>query len=335
MKTFPLLKTVKHVRERTEELRLGTEQKQSIVERMGTNHKRLIEELLEGRKTAVELQSLLHKPFGDRESAEELLMKIMTTFTESLSVLTASNGHEDHQSAASGEVYQVKPEPSHVEHSHCGDRSSEGSGESPKTQAFKDRRGSYKRRKTSQSWKVISTKIEDGQAWRKYGQKIILKASYPRAYFRCTRKYDQGCKATKQVQQIQDNPRTYQITYIGEHTCRTMIKASPMIIGPDLWPSQTVSSESGSPHRQNPNFFGSSSSSIPIVKQEDSKVGTPSDVTDNNVWLGLKDHLDFSEPTGICVSSNENVVSNMQWDDMVKSINFECDINFDEGFDAV
>ncbi|CAN6705387.1 unnamed protein product [Malus baccata var. baccata] len=190
-------------------------------------------------------------------------------------------------------------------------------------------------RKTSQSWKVISTKIEDGQAWRKYGQKIILKASYPRAYFRCTRKYDQGCKATKQVQQIQDNPRTYQTTYIGEHTCRTMIKASPMIIGPDLWPSQTVSSESGSPHRQNPNFFGSSSSSIPIVKQEDSKVGTPSDVTDNNVWLGLKDHLDFSEPTGICVSSNENVVSNMQWDDMVKSINFECDINFDEGFDAV
>lgn len=111
-----------------------------------------------------------------------------------------------------------------------------------------------------------------------------------------------------------------------------MIKASPTIIGPDPRRSQTVSSESGSPHRQNPNFFGSSSSSIPIVKQEDSKVGTPSDVTDNNVWLGLKDHFGLSEPAGICVSSNENVVSNMQWDDMdlVKSINFECDINFDE-----
>ncbi|CAN6709931.1 unnamed protein product [Malus baccata var. baccata] len=300
---------------------------------MGTNHKRLIGELHEGRKTAAELQILLQNPYGDRVLAEELLMKIMTTLAESLSVLTASDGHEDHQSAASGEVHQVKPEPSQVEHSHCGDRSSEDSGESRKTQAFKDRRGCYKRRKTCQSWTVTSTKIEDGQAWRKYGQKIILNAPYPRAYFRCTRKFDQGCKASKQVQQIQDNPLTYQTTYIGEHTCRAMIKPSPMIIGSNPRDSQTVSSESGTPHRQNPSFFGTSAPSILIAKQEDYKVGTPSDVTDNSMWHDLKDHLDLSETVGICVSSNEDVVSNMHWDEdmdyVVKSINFEEDFNFE------
>lgn len=117
---------------------------------MGSNHKRLIKELVEGKKTATELQMLLQKPFGDHgsASAEELVVKIMTSFTESLFVLAAEkknpgDGHEDHQSGAFGEVYQIKPEPSH---SHCDDRSSGDSGESRKGQGSKDRRGCYKRR---------------------------------------------------------------------------------------------------------------------------------------------------------------------------------------------
>ncbi|CAN6564094.1 unnamed protein product [Malus baccata var. baccata] len=62
---------------------------------MGTNHKRLIEELQEGRKAAVELHNLFQKPYGDRVLAEEILMKIMTVYSKSLSILTASDGHED------------------------------------------------------------------------------------------------------------------------------------------------------------------------------------------------------------------------------------------------
>lgn len=35
-------------------------------------------------------------------------------------------------------------------------------------------------RKSSQSWTQITANLEDGQAWRKYGQKDILNAQYPR-----------------------------------------------------------------------------------------------------------------------------------------------------------
>lgn len=48
-----------------------------------------------------------------------------------------------------------------------------------------------------------------------------------RSYFRCTRKYDEGCKANKQVQQIQETPQIlYKIIYIGEHSCRNILKKS-------------------------------------------------------------------------------------------------------------
>ncbi|KZV30060.1 WRKY transcription factor [Dorcoceras hygrometricum] len=44
--------------------------------------------------------------------------------------------------------------------------------------------------------------VEDGHAWRKYGQKMVLNAKHPRNYYRCTHKFDQGCQATKQVERM-------------------------------------------------------------------------------------------------------------------------------------
>lgn len=60
---------------------------------------------------------------------------------------------------------------------------------------------------------------QDGYSWRKYGQKPIVNAKHPREYYRCGHK-DQGCKATKQVQIVSDNPTQYKIIYLGKHTCR-------------------------------------------------------------------------------------------------------------------
>lgn len=60
---------------------------------------------------------------------------------------------------------------------------------------------------------------QDGYSWRKYGQKPIVNAKHPREYYRCGHR-DQGCKATKQVQIVSDNPTQYKIIYLGKHTCR-------------------------------------------------------------------------------------------------------------------
>ncbi|XP_048550381.1 transcription factor WRKY19-like [Triticum urartu] len=61
--------------------------------------------------------------------------------------------------------------------------------------------------------------LNDGLSWRKYGQKDILGAPYPRAYFRCTHRHTQGCQATKQVQRAAADPLLFDVVYHGTHTC--------------------------------------------------------------------------------------------------------------------
>ncbi|XP_039778939.1 transcription factor WRKY19-like [Panicum virgatum] len=65
----------------------------------------------------------------------------------------------------------------------------------------------------------------DGRQWRKYGQKHINNAKHPRSYYRCTYRQEQGCKATKTVQQQDDSsgadhPLMYTVVYHGQHTCK-------------------------------------------------------------------------------------------------------------------
>ncbi|KAM3300334.1 hypothetical protein ACQJBY_041384 [Aegilops geniculata] len=61
--------------------------------------------------------------------------------------------------------------------------------------------------------------LDDGMSWRKYGQKDILGATYPRSYFRCTHRHTQGCAATKQVQRATADPLLFDVVYLGAHTC--------------------------------------------------------------------------------------------------------------------
>ncbi|KAL4349579.1 hypothetical protein HN51_030728 [Arachis hypogaea] len=83
------------------------------------------------------------------------------------------------------------------------------------------RRGKYRRRRISKTWEVETSYLtDDGHTWRKYGQKALLNNKYPRNYYRCTHKYDQGCLATKHVQQIGEDPPLYKTVYSGQHTCR-------------------------------------------------------------------------------------------------------------------
>ncbi|CAH2071350.1 unnamed protein product [Thlaspi arvense] len=60
---------------------------------------------------------------------------------------------------------------------------------------------------------------DDGYSWRKYGQKDILGAKFPRDYYRCTHRSTQNCRATKQVQRPDDDPTVFEVTYRGTHSC--------------------------------------------------------------------------------------------------------------------
>ncbi|KAI3884748.1 hypothetical protein MKW92_005693 [Papaver armeniacum] len=61
--------------------------------------------------------------------------------------------------------------------------------------------------------------LDDGYSWRKYGQKDILGANYPRGYYRCTHSNAQGCSARKQVQRSDEDSSMFSVTYCGRHTC--------------------------------------------------------------------------------------------------------------------
>ncbi|KAL7095100.1 hypothetical protein ACP275_10G003300 [Erythranthe tilingii] len=205
---------------------------------------RVIGELTRGREVADQLRQMLRESHGvDASSsvlpAQGLVGKILDSFTHSLSILS-SGGDAD-------EVSQVPvgfSSPS---------LKSEDSGDSCKTPAPKDRRGCYKRRRSSETWtKETASLFEDGHAWRKYGQKDILNATHPRNYFRCTHKFDQGCQASKQVQKIQEDPPLYRTTYHGQHSCKDFLKSSSsphhIIMDPASHDSSSVIWSFGSRH---------------------------------------------------------------------------------------
>ncbi|OIT37288.1 PREDICTED: probable WRKY transcription factor 62 [Nicotiana attenuata] len=157
--------------------------------------------------------------------AENLVGQIMGSFCKTLSILKSNNSNEDSQIP----VVDVFP-------CRKDDRTSpEDSTGSCKKSSSKERRGYNKKRYfnrkiLAKSIKETSTLVDDGHVWRKYGQKQILDAPYPRHYYKCTNKFDQGCEAIKQVQRIQANPPQFRTIYQGHHTCKTYPTVSQMLL---------------------------------------------------------------------------------------------------------
>nr|GLL28060.1 probable WRKY transcription factor 70 [Ipomoea trifida] len=179
-----------------------------VPENLLVRQRRAITELVNGKATTVELQTLLQNPPPDGASSSlpaELVQQIVRSFTQAIFELTSGD--------AAAQICQIPSA------SACsGGLTFEDSGETTGKNKKKGRRGRYKKSKNSETWNKVSETQEDGGAWRKYGQKNILHSEHPRCYFRCTHKRDQGCRATKQVQRTSEG--LYQTTYFGYHTCK-------------------------------------------------------------------------------------------------------------------
>ncbi|KAA8516155.1 hypothetical protein F0562_019334 [Nyssa sinensis] len=178
---------------------------------------RLINELTQGRDLANQLKRL--DPKAARDDCESLLEKILSCYEKSLSMLNWGASVGERRPAMGG----VMESP----HSFAGSNPrNELSDPDCKDQFHRD---VFKKRKTLPRWteqvRVCSGTgaevgpLDDGYSWRKYGQKDILGANFPRAYYRCTHRNVQGCLATKQVQRSDEDASIFQITYRGRHTC--------------------------------------------------------------------------------------------------------------------
>ncbi|XP_060184847.1 uncharacterized protein LOC132614410 [Lycium barbarum] len=176
-----------------------------VAERPRTNRKRLIKQhLVQGKEFAVQLQTLLQQPLAHHKPvlAQDLILKILTSFTEALSELNFAGCKGVLQIPKADSDFRKKDK-----------------------QVVKDRRGCNRRRRNaSDSFTRESTTTVDGHGWRKYGQKDILNSKYPRCYYRCSHKYDKECRATKQVQRIKEDPIIYRTTYFDRHVCKFSLK---------------------------------------------------------------------------------------------------------------
>ncbi|KAM6557683.1 hypothetical protein CsatB_004702 [Cannabis sativa] len=184
----------------------------------------LISELVQGMELAKQLkQNICSQALP--ENREFLVQRILSSYEKALSILKWGGGQQHQQ--------QQQQQPLRVATSVSLPESPISNNESPQSEnfdrPFKDHhQDSSKKRKTLPRWteqvRVSSENglegpQDDGYSWRKYGQKDILGAKYPRSYYRCTFRNTQSCWATKQVQRTDEDPFLFEITYRGTHSC--------------------------------------------------------------------------------------------------------------------
>lgn len=198
---------------------------------MDTTGACIINELTQGMELAKQLKSILSSECPI-ERKLVLIQEIISSYDRAL--LMVNWGHSADQTPPLVQPMLSQPE------------SSVSIDESPRSgditnQPFdnqQDQKVVSKKRKTMPTWKNqirISTdnglegNTDDHYSWRKYGQKDILGAKFPRSYYRCTYRYVHNCMARKQVQRTDEDPTVFEITYRGQHTCNpaTMPSVAP------------------------------------------------------------------------------------------------------------
>uniref|UniRef100_A0A7N0VKC8 WRKY domain-containing protein n=1 Tax=Kalanchoe fedtschenkoi TaxID=63787 RepID=A0A7N0VKC8_KALFE len=188
----------------------------------------LINELAQGMELAKQLRSHVG-PSSTTETREYLVQKILSSYDKALLILNWSESSSNGQGRwpQLNVAANLLPEsPSSFDGSPHSDASDKGFKHQPQQPEHVN--DVSKKRKTQPKWtdhvriyteNGLEGPHDDGYSWRKYGQKDILGAKYPRSYYRCTYRNIKHCGATKQVQRSDEDPTVFEITYKGKHTC--------------------------------------------------------------------------------------------------------------------
>ncbi|KDP25316.1 hypothetical protein JCGZ_20472 [Jatropha curcas] len=192
--------------------------------------KTLISELIQGMEFAKQLRR--HLNTSSVETRDSLVQRILSSYEKSLLILNWSGSTGQPQSVG----VNVGNTNNNVPESPISMNGSPGSDDFDGNQ-----NDASKKRKKMPRWtdqvKVSSDGLEgphdDGYSWRKYGQKDILGAKYPRSYYRCTYRNTQNCWATKQVQRSDEDPTIFEVTYRGVHTCSHGQQSVPPPVSPE------------------------------------------------------------------------------------------------------
>ncbi|XP_010422045.1 PREDICTED: probable WRKY transcription factor 41 [Camelina sativa] len=195
------------------------------MEMMNWEQRNLLNELIHGLRAAKQLQASPAPSSSSSSSCltsemkETLLQQVVSSYEKAIMMLNGS--HNPTTERVMDPVVNSGKVP----------ESPASINESPKSEEFLDvgcKDYSCKKRKMLPKWteqvrispeRGLEGPHDDVYSWRKYGQKDILGAKYPRSYYRCTFRNTQCCWATKQVQRSDGDPTIFEVTYRGTHTC--------------------------------------------------------------------------------------------------------------------
>ncbi|KAJ8472086.1 hypothetical protein OPV22_026429 [Ensete ventricosum] len=187
----------------------------------------VVEEMSRIRESAMQLAVLLREAVAGDSTVGAVFEELTSSISRAFAVLESIETVEGGQRLDAGGLSPPPPPPPPPHHHQI-------STKKRKIYPATDRRGGCRRRSHLSSKIIGSKTLNDGQTWRKYGQKEIQSSKNPRSYFRCTHKFDQGCMAVRQVQRSEADPSTYLITYLGEHTCRDPAMAPQLFSTSDV-----------------------------------------------------------------------------------------------------
>ncbi|KAG8093508.1 hypothetical protein GUJ93_ZPchr0012g21066 [Zizania palustris] len=171
-------------------------------------------------KTHQPLLLLLQQP---QQLAHSLLSQALRALNVALSVMKLRHRRPQQPPPAAAASNGTEAEPPHLSpsaSSPAADLGDRHAGIKARRAAKRRRINNFGEDKPSSWGHLTAVPYEDGYQWRKYGEKKIQGTSFTRSYFRCTYRDDNGCQATKQIQQKDgSDPPMFQVTYTKEHTC--------------------------------------------------------------------------------------------------------------------
>ncbi|KAJ1408223.1 WRKY domain [Sesbania bispinosa] len=180
----------------------------------------LVNELIQGMEVARKLKEDLRTPYS-ADTRDLQVQRILSSYEKALQILRWNE--------STSKLQTMSPATTLLPESPMSTNGSPLREEvDGAVQDYQEVKQDSKKRKIMPKWmdqirvsfeSGLEGPHEDGYNWRKYGQKDILGAKYPRSYYRCTFRNTQNCWATKQVQRSDEDPTIFDITYRGRHTC--------------------------------------------------------------------------------------------------------------------
>ncbi|GJN14719.1 hypothetical protein PR202_gb01574 [Eleusine coracana subsp. coracana] len=182
-----------------------------------------IQELRRGTQLAAELRQQLElmPELDRRKAAAANVSEIAEAMESSLSILQSER--ENSSSSEAGALAVTSPSAGHSSAASAGARH----GAFARSRKVRHRRGKLGEELPIKEI-VTEAPENDRFHWRKYGEKKVLNAEYPRLYYKCGYNDEHMCPAKKYVQQYNNSdPPQYMVTFIHEHTCETLFRDVP------------------------------------------------------------------------------------------------------------